>query len=42
MHSMLKSPVVGRNERSFVERISEGVRKAALLARRVELSVLQS
>ena len=43
MHSMMKSPVVVRKERSFVERTSEGARKAASLARRVapsELSVL--
>ena len=43
VHSMLKSPVVVRKERSFVERTSEGSRKAASLARRVassELSVL--
>ena len=43
MHSMLKSPVIVRKERSFVERISEGARKAASLARRVapsDLSVL--
>ena len=43
MHSMVKSPVVVRKERSFVERTSECARKAASLARRVapsELSVL--
>lgn len=43
MHSMLKSPVIVRKERSFVERISEGARKAVSLARRVapsDLSVL--
>ena len=43
MHSMLKSPVVVRKERSFVERTSEGARKAASLARRVapsDLSVM--
>ena len=32
MHSMMKSPVVVRKERSFVERTSEGARKAASLA----------
>ena len=43
MHSMLKSPVVVRKERSFVERTSEGARKAASLAHRVapsDLSVM--
>lgn len=43
VHSMLKQPVIVRNERSFVERTSEAARKAASLARRVapsELSVL--
>ena len=43
MHSMLKSPVIVRKERSFVERTSEAARKAALLARRVapsDLSVM--
>lgn len=43
MHSMLKSPVVVRKERSIVERTSEGARKAASLARRVapsDLSVM--
>ena len=29
MHSMLKSPVIVRKERSFVERTSEAARKAA-------------
>lgn len=43
MHSMLKSPVIVRKERSFVERTSEGARKAASRARRVapsDLSVM--
>ena len=43
MHSMLKSPVIVRKERSFVERTSEAARKAASFARRVapsDLSVM--
>lgn len=43
VHSMLKSPVIVRKERSFVERTSEAARKAALFARRVvpsDLSVM--
>ena len=43
MHSMMKSPVVVRKERSFVERTSEAARKATSLARRVapsDLSVM--
>lgn len=43
MHSMLKSPVIVRKERSFVERTSEAARKVASFARRVapsDLSVM--
>lgn len=43
VHSMLKSPVIVRKERSFVERTSEAALKAASLARRVapsDLSVM--
>lgn len=40
MHSMLKSPVIVRKERSFVERTSEAARKAASFARRVAPSDL--
>lgn len=43
MYSMLKSPVIVRKECSFVERTSEGARKATSLARRVapsDLSVM--
>lgn len=43
MHSMLKSPVIVRKERSFVERTSEAARKTSSLARRVapsDLSVM--